>query len=71
MPAAHVQLKPGSKTTEAELIDYCAQRLARFKRPRFIKLVDDFPKTAIGKIQKNILRAQYVTAGNPPMATKT
>ena len=66
-----MQLKPGSKTTEAELIDYCAQRLARFKRPRFIKLVDDFPKTAIGKIQKNILRAQYVTAGNPPMATKT
>lgn len=71
LPAAHVQLKPGSGTTEAELIDYCAQRLARFKRPRFIKLVDDFPKTAIGKIQKNILRAQYVTAGNPPMATKT
>ena len=26
---------------------------------------------AIGKIQKNILRAQYVTAANPPMATKT
>ena len=59
LPAAHVQLKPGSNVTEAELIDYCAQRLARFKRPRFIKLVDDFPKTAIGKIQKNILRAQY------------
>jgi acyl-CoA synthetase (AMP-forming)/AMP-acid ligase II len=59
LPAAHVQLKPGSAVTEAELIDYCAQRLARFKRPRFIKLVDDFPKTAIGKIQKNILRAQY------------
>ncbi len=59
LPAAHVQLKPGCNVTDAELIDYCAQRLARFKRPRFIKLVDDFPKTAIGKIQKNILRAQY------------
>ncbi len=63
LPAAHVQLKPGRSATEVELIDYCAQRLARFKRPRFIKLVDDFPKTAIGKIQKNILRAQY---GPPP-----
>jgi acyl-CoA synthetase (AMP-forming)/AMP-acid ligase II len=62
LPAAHVQLKAGRSTTEAELIDYCSQRLARFKRPRFIKLVDDFPKTAIGKIQKNILRAQYVPA---------
>lgn len=62
LPAAHVLLKPGSSATEAELIDYCAQRLARFKRPRFIKLVDDFPKTAIGKIQKNILRAQYSAA---------
>ena len=29
----------------------------------FVKLVDDFPKTAIGKIQKNVLRAQY---GPPP-----
>jgi len=59
LPAAHVQLKPGCTATEAELIDYCATRLARFKRPRFIKLVDDFPKTSIGKIQKNVLRDHY------------
>ena len=61
LPAAHVQLKAGSTATEAELIDFCATRLARFKRPRFVKLVEDFPKTAIGKIQKNVLRDQYRT----------
>ncbi|MBH1962927.1 MAG: acyl--CoA ligase [Comamonadaceae bacterium] len=59
LPVAHVQLKPGSSVSEQALIDYCATRLARFKRPRFVKLVDDFPRTAIGKIQKNILREQY------------
>nr|WP_255520178.1 long-chain-fatty-acid--CoA ligase [Ramlibacter aurantiacus] len=59
LPVAHVQLKTGHAASEAELIDFCATRLARFKRPRSIRIVDDFPKTAIGKIQKNVLREQY------------
>jgi acyl-coenzyme A synthetase/AMP-(fatty) acid ligase len=31
----------------------------RLGTPRLVKLVDDFPKTAIGKIQKNVLREPY------------
>lgn len=59
VPAAYVMLKPGATATEDLLVEHCAARLARFKRPRLIKFVDVFPKTPIGKIQKNILREPY------------
>lgn len=59
VPAAYVQLKSTVTASEAELVEHCADRLARFKRPRLVRLVDGFPKTPIGKIQKNILREQY------------
>ena len=38
---------------------HCEQRLARFKRPRLIKFVTEFPKTPIGKIQKTVLKDQH------------
>lgn len=61
VPAAFVQLKGSSSVSEDELVDHCETRLARFKRPRLIRLVDGFPKTPIGKIQKNILRQEFWT----------
>jgi acyl-CoA synthetase (AMP-forming)/AMP-acid ligase II len=42
-----------------ELIDFCASNIARFKRPRVVKIVDSLPKTPVGKIQKNELREPY------------
>ena len=45
--------------SEADLVAHCAERLARFKRPRLVKFVEDFPKTPIGKIQKNLLKEPY------------
>lgn len=59
VPAAYVCLKDNAAVTEQELVDHCASRLAQFKRPRVVKFVDTFPKTPIGKIQKNILREPY------------
>ncbi|MEJ8570615.1 long-chain-fatty-acid--CoA ligase [Microbaculum marinum] len=59
VPAAYVLLKSGSELSEETLVEHCAARLARFKRPRVVKFVEDFPKTPIGKIQKNILREPY------------
>ena len=59
VPAAYVTLKAGARASEDELVAHCARHLARFKRPRLIKFVDDFPKTPIGKIQKNFLREPY------------
>jgi acyl-CoA synthetase (AMP-forming)/AMP-acid ligase II len=59
IPIAYVQLKDGQITSEEDLVEHCARLLARFKRPRSITFVADFPKTPIGKIQKNILREPY------------
>jgi len=61
VPAAHVALKAGAAASEETLVEHCAARLARFKRPRLIKFVEDFPKTPIGKIQKNLLKEPYWT----------
>lgn len=59
VPAAYLLLHPGAQLCEQEVIDHCAEQLARFKRPRLVKFVASFPKTPIGKIQKNILREPY------------
>lgn len=61
VPAAYVCLKDNAELSEQELVAHCAARLAQFKRPRVVKFVDEFPKTPIGKIQKNILREPYWT----------
>ena len=59
VPAAYILLKKGRSATEEEIVEHCATRLARFKRPRLVKFVGDFPKTPIGKIQKNFLKDPY------------
>ncbi len=59
VPAAYVCLKDGAEVSEQELVAHCAAGLAQFKRPRIVKFVTEFPKTPIGKIQKNILREPY------------
>jgi acyl-CoA synthetase (AMP-forming)/AMP-acid ligase II len=59
VPIAYVQLKDSQNVDAETLIELCATSLARFKRPRSIKFVNEFPKTPIGKIQKNILREPY------------
>jgi acyl-CoA synthetase (AMP-forming)/AMP-acid ligase II len=59
VPAAHVVLAEGQKVSPEALADFVADRIARHKRPRLVKFVDALPKTAIGKIQKNLIRKPY------------
>src|SRR3954447_22965588 len=54
--AAYVQPVPGSEVTEQELIDYCVGKIATFKIPRYVRFVDEYPMTAMQKIQKVVLR---------------
>lgn len=54
-PCAFVQLKPGKTATEAEYIEWCRAKLARFKVPKMI-VFGPLPTTATGKIQKFVLR---------------
>jgi long-chain acyl-CoA synthetase len=53
---AVVAFKPGQTATEAEIIEYCKERLASYKYPRFVEIRDTLPKTATGKILKRELR---------------
>ena len=53
---AWVKLKPGAACPIAELEAFCKGRIATFKIPRYWKLVDDFPMTVTGKIQKYRMR---------------
>jgi fatty-acyl-CoA synthase len=54
-PCAFIELKPGAKATEQELIAHCQAQLARFKAPRAV-VFGELPKTSTGKIQKFMLR---------------
>jgi crotonobetaine/carnitine-CoA ligase len=56
---AYVILHKNSNITEDELILYCRKRLAKFKVPDTIEFVDEFPRTAVGKVQKHILRQMH------------
>ena len=59
-PCAFVELNPGcAETTETELIDFCRERMAGFKRPKKIVFCE-LPKTSTGKIQKYTLRKKAV-----------
>lgn len=56
---AYVILHKNSNVYEDELILYCRKRLAKFKVPDTIEFVDEFPRTAVGKVQKHILRQMH------------
>jgi fatty-acyl-CoA synthase len=50
--AAALRLHPGASIAPEEVRAFCRERIAKFKIPRFIRIVDAFPLTASGKIQK-------------------
>jgi acyl-CoA synthetase (AMP-forming)/AMP-acid ligase II len=56
---AVVVLKAGTTATPDGIMSFCGQRLARFKCPRSVDIVDALPRNATGKILKRDLRAPY------------
>jgi fatty-acyl-CoA synthase len=53
---AFIKLKSGSALTQEEVQEFCRGKISRHKIPKHVIFVDDFPKTASGKIQKYKLR---------------
>ncbi len=53
---AIVSLKPGADVTPEDVIAYCKERLAAYKYPREVRIVDELPKGPTGKILKKELR---------------
>lgn len=54
---AYVSLKPGATATADELTAFVRDRLAAYKSPRRVHVVDDLPKTATGKIRRQEVRS--------------
>ncbi len=54
-PCAFVELAPGQNSTEEEIIKFCKENMAGFKRPKNV-IFGELPKTSTGKIQKFELR---------------
>ena len=51
-------LKEGKKMTQKELIDYCSERLAKYKLPVKVEFRESLPKSAVGKILKRVLKEE-------------
>nr|WP_244595706.1 malonyl-CoA synthase [Bosea lathyri] len=64
---AVVVVKPGATITAASIAKTLEHRLAKFKLPKQVFIVDDLPRNTMGKVQKNVLREQYkdIYAGQP------
>jgi len=54
----YVSLKPDQSATPGDVLSWCKGRLAEFKIPRFLEFREEFPRSAIGRIQKNLLKMQ-------------
>jgi long-chain acyl-CoA synthetase len=55
---AFAVLEDGAAPSEAELIEFCRERLARCKLPRAIEFRKELPKTFVGKVLRRELMAQ-------------
>jgi len=58
VPVAFVTARPGERVDRDALREFAGERLARFKLPKRIMVVDDLPRTGTGKIQKFVLREE-------------
>ena len=56
---AVVVAKPGASITAKSIAAVLEQRLAKFKQPKQVFVVDELPRNTMGKVQKNLLREQY------------
>jgi fatty-acyl-CoA synthase len=58
---AAVVLREGEDVSEADVIAFCRERLAGFKVPKYVVLLDELPKNASGKLLKRELRDRYAS----------
>ncbi|GAB3627374.1 acyl-CoA synthetase [Pandoraea terrae] len=73
VPVAAVVPAPGHTPAADEILSFLASRIARFKLPRRVILLDALPKNALGKVQKSILTAWLsgATDGASPAPSDT
>ncbi|MGY4304427.1 long-chain acyl-CoA synthetase [Bradyrhizobium sp. USDA 4369] len=57
--SAFVKLKPGAQASETELLDHCRKSLGGFQVPKLVRVLQEMPMTATGKLRKVELRQAY------------
>jgi fatty-acyl-CoA synthase len=57
---AWVKMKPGKTMTEQDTKDFCKEKIAHYKIPRYVMFVNDFPINISGKIQKYKMREESI-----------
>jgi len=60
---AVIKRAEGSTITEKDVIHFAREHLAQYKCPRYVRFVDELPKTATGKVRKNVLAEQIGPVG--------
>jgi len=58
---AWICLAAGEDCTVEEVRDFCRDRIAHYKVPRYIRFVDEFPMTVSGKVQKFVIRERMMS----------
>ena len=57
--AAFIELRPGASATEADIIEHCRDRIAGYKKPKFVRFASPLPRNSTGKVQKFELRKAF------------
>ncbi|BDG60727.1 long-chain-fatty-acid--CoA ligase [Caldinitratiruptor microaerophilus] len=65
---AYVVPRPGTTLTEEEVIEFCRERLARYKVPTSVEFRDSLPKSAAGKVLRRVLREEALRQQATPTA---
>jgi long-chain acyl-CoA synthetase len=63
MVKAFVQLKPGETATEDEILEFCKENMAGYKRPKIVEFRGDLPVSNVGKVLRRVLRDEELGKG--------
>lgn len=61
-PKAFVVLKSGESLKREEIIEYCQEHMASYKKPNFVEFVSNLPRNPAGKVLKNVLREKTISS---------
>jgi fatty-acyl-CoA synthase len=56
--------KRGEELPEEEVVEHCRRHLASYKKPRYVIVASELPRTASGKVMKHVLRERYAHLGS-------
>jgi long-chain acyl-CoA synthetase len=61
---AFIQLKPGASAGEQEILDFCKDKMAGYKRPKAVEFRESLPTSVVGKVLRRVLRDEELKKDN-------